>query len=100
MHLVGAGGELFPGEEGSGPAVLVGQPRGHLRPGLVHAAHPAHGDGNPGGWPAGSGVEDVAADGVGVAPDGGPGQLWEAGGHRRADLVHLLSGWLGLRTGC
>ena len=100
MHLVGAGGELFPGEEGAGPPVLVCQPRGHLRPGLVHAPHPAHGDGNPGGRPAGSRVEDVAADGVGVAPDGSPGQLREAGGDRGADLVHLLSGWLGLQTGC
>ena len=96
VHLVGARGEQFPGEEGAGPAILVGQPGRHLGPGLVHPSHPAHGDGDPGGRPAGSGVEDVAAHRVCVAPDGGPRHLSETRGHRGADLVHLLTGGLGL----
>ena len=96
VHLVGARSELFPGEESARPAILVGQPGRHLGPGLVHPSHPAHGDGDPGGRPAGSGVEDVAAHRVSVAPDGGPRHLSEPRGHRGADLVHLLTGGLGL----
>ena len=81
VHLVGARVELLPGEESARPAILVGQPRRHLGPEPAWS-HPAHGDGDPGGRPAGSGVEDVAAHRVCVAPDGGPRHLSEPRGHR------------------
>ena len=81
VHLVGARGELLPGEESARPAILVGQPRRHLGPEPAWS-HPAQGDGDAGGGPAGSGVEDLAAHRVWVAPDGGPRQLWEPGCHR------------------
>ena len=67
VHLVGARGEQFPGEEGAGPAILVGQPGRHLGPHLVHPAQPAHGDRHVGRRLAQRRVQDVAAHRVWVA---------------------------------
>ena len=67
VHLVGARGEQFPGEEGAGPAILVGQPGRHLGPHLVHPAQPAHGDRHVGRRLAQRRVQDVTAHRVWVA---------------------------------